>query len=501
MGAVKSGGQGSVYKGKRLAEQFTAIKILPTPIFFEDESDQHFKDFQNEVEKLKKVNEESCPHIVKILSSGITDSGSFPFIEMEYVEGVGLDEMLKPANPVFTIAEIVKVAEQVASALAHCHSVNVKHGDVKSNNIRFNRSTGNYILLDFGMAIMSDEQRRTSMRYAGAIEFMAPEQNEGMMFFQTDIYSFGIVIFELLAGQVPFLLRDKSETARNKVMLSHIEGQIPDPIALRLKNLPASWSELKKADEMKVPEWILAMLSTCLEKNPLDRFKNGAEVLDFIINKRVETTEVNTRSIAKLSLLKSENDRLKSLLTDYQERIRISEERLALASTIKVEQPSGEIDSEEHLYFPEEKPGLLRRLSMPLACFTIIGIAVFLFFNNPFVKSQGAGFKNTSTAKSSDSTAMFVKFKVKSSKAYFHTNPDVKSKRRSYMISSERVHLALKDSNDFIYTEYQNQANRRSKGWLRKKDLEILGKSGEQQEGSNDSSLRARENERTMVSR
>ncbi len=66
---------------------------------------------------------------------------------------------------------------------------------------------------------MSDEQRRTSLRHAGAIEFMAPEQNEGQMFFQTDVYSFGVILFELLAGTVPFPLNDKGETARILILI------------------------------------------------------------------------------------------------------------------------------------------------------------------------------------------------------------------------------------------------------------------------------------------
>src|SRR5215211_8966817 len=234
MGAMKTGGQGSVYKGKRRGDIITAVKLLPTPIHSESLDDKHFRDFQNEVNKLKKVNQHPNPNVVKILSSGITETGSFPFIEMEFIEGPDLEELLKPPyDPVFNIKETIRVAEQLANALAHCHKVNVKHGDIKSNNVKFNEKTGNYVLLDFGMAMMSDEQRRTSLRHAGAIEFMAPEQNEGRMLLQTDIYSFGVILFELIAGVVPFPLRDRGETSRNLVMVAHMESPVPDMIALR----------------------------------------------------------------------------------------------------------------------------------------------------------------------------------------------------------------------------------------------------------------------------
>jgi len=174
MGALKTGGQGSVYKGRRMGEIITAIKLLPTPIYSETADDKNFTHFQNEVQKLKKVNEQPNPNVVKLVSSGITETGNFPYIEMEFIEGPDLEELLKPPHdPVFTIKECLKVAEQLSGALAHCHRFNVKHGDIKSNNIKFNKGTGNYVLLDFGLAIMSDEDRRTSLRHAGAIEFMA----------------------------------------------------------------------------------------------------------------------------------------------------------------------------------------------------------------------------------------------------------------------------------------------------------------------------------------
>lgn len=283
LGALKSGGQGSVYKARKTGEIITAIKILPTPIASENDDDKHFISFRNEVEKLKQVNEVPNPNVVSIIASGITSSGNLPFIEMEYIEGPDLGELLQPPyDQVFTVKETLKVADHLANALAHCHRANIKHGDIKSNNVKFNQRTGNYVLLDFGLSVMSDEQRRTSVRYAGAIEFMAPEQNTGETLTETDVYSYGIILFELLTGTVPFPLANKGEMARNTVMLAHMEQLPPDIITLRSNALPADWSAGKQQREMEIPIWLLSMIYKCLEKDPGKRFKDGCELQEFI---------------------------------------------------------------------------------------------------------------------------------------------------------------------------------------------------------------------------
>ena len=296
MGALRTGGQGSVYKGKRIGEIITAVKILPTPIHSENTEDKNYRNFLNEVEKLKKVNEIPNPNVVKIVNSGLTESGSFPFIEMQYIEGPDLEELLQsPHAPIFTIRETKKLAHQLANALAHCHRVGVKHGDIKSNNVKFNTDTGNYILLDFGLAIMSDEQRRSSIQHAGAVEFMAPEQHDGEMFFQTDVYSFGIILYELLAGVVPFPLNNKGETSRNAVMLSHMEKPVPDLLSLRKINLPETWTEEVKASEMNIPAWLLEVIKKCLEKNPEKRYANGSELQEAILHENFEQSKAGSK--------------------------------------------------------------------------------------------------------------------------------------------------------------------------------------------------------------
>lgn len=292
LGALKTGGQGSVYKGKRIGAIYSAVKLIPTPIFNEDKSDKNYLNFINEVTKLQKVNENPSPNVVKILSWGITESGSFPFIEMEYIDGPELCGLIEPPHAkAFSVKELVKVADQLANAIAHCHQVGVKHGDIKSNNVKYNVLTGNYILLDFGLAILTEEQRRTSIRHAGAIEFMAPEQHEGKMLLQSDIYSYGVILYELLAGQVPFPLSGNGDTSRNKVMINHLEEDIPDPIDLRKKNLATSMSKTEVLKEMHVPSWLLEVVKKCLRKDPNERYENGTELLDAITSGMLVATQ------------------------------------------------------------------------------------------------------------------------------------------------------------------------------------------------------------------
>ncbi len=318
MGALRTGGQGSVYKGRRIGPIITAVKLLPTPIQSESDDDKNYRNFLNEVDKLKKVNEVPNPNVVKILNSGITDSGSFPFIEMEFIEGPDLGELISPPNDkIFTLKQVVKLADQLACALAHCHNVGVKHGDIKSNNIKFNVHTGNYVLLDFGLSIMSDEERRSSMRHAGAIEFMAPEQNEGNMVPQTDIYSYGVILFELLAGIVPFPLEDNGETARNTVMVAHLESPVPDILKLRKENMPAGWPKEQQEHELAVPQWLLNLTYKCLEKSPANRYANGMELHEAIIAHSLGDIKLDASPTVDETLVPEETQAISEPITAY----------------------------------------------------------------------------------------------------------------------------------------------------------------------------------------
>jgi eukaryotic-like serine/threonine-protein kinase len=469
MGALKTGGQGSVYKGRRIGQIITAVKLLPTPIHTEDPNDRNYRDFQNEVNKLKKVNEEPNPNVVKILTYGITESGSFPFIEMEYIEGPDLEDLLRPPHePIFTIKEVIKVAEQLSNALAHCHKMDVRHGDIKSNNVKFNKNTANYILLDFGLAAMSDEQRRTSLRRAGAIEFMAPEQSEGELLFQSDVYSFGIILFELLAGIVPFPLTDKGESSRNQVMLAHLETAPPDLRELRSQHLPADWTEDKKNREMQVPEWLVSMIYRCLRKRPGERFSNGVELHDYILLNSTLNNSTTAWSADQVHYLRKQNEQLQKEKQQLQNTINRYQKEAA-----EKENEMQRLRSRPATQFVPSanvKRGIgAGTVILILVAILITTGLIYLLARNSEEKPVNTQVTKTITPPSQEDTIL-GQFKVAAAKAYFHNSPDESTRRATFLPKDDNV-TALDEQNGFIYTEYTNSRGQVSKGWIKKSDL------------------------------
>lgn len=528
LGALKSGGQGSVYKARRTGEIITAIKILPTPICSETNEDKNFTSFQSEVQKLKKVNETPNPNVVSIIASGITTSGNLPYIEMEYIEGTDLGELLAlPYDPIFTIKETIKVADHLSNALAHCHRAGIKHGDIKSNNVKFNQRTGNYVLLDFGLSIMSDEQRRTSIRHAGAIEFMAPEQNMGVMHFETDIYSLGIILFELLAGTVPFPLHNKGEMGRNAVMLAHMELSLPDLLSLRRQAMPPHWSHEKKEREMQVPLWLLKLISKCLEKEPEKRFRNGTELQDFIHSGLIaEETRVANNSTEQLTIVRTQELQLKKQIQKLE---LLAEEKNSLIEDLRMQVESKDKALEQYQYSENyyslmpKKAGISKSLFIVVLLFAV-GLGGFTTYDSflrpaktnlsdtsathaqlpvnhadsssvadhqPVKKAKTRFKKNivlptTSTSKeqpeqlNSDgentvykNTPAAQQYKVVNN-AYFYMMPDVHTRRNVYIIPGEEPVTALNEKNGFVFVSFIDIKGKTTRGWVLKKDLGVV---------------------------
>jgi serine/threonine-protein kinase len=375
-----------------------------------------------------------------------------------------LEELLKPPHePVFTIKEVIKVADQLSNALAHCHNLDVKHGDIKSNNVKFNKHTSNYVLLDFGLAALSDEQRRTSLRHAGAIEFMAPEQSEGLVLFQSDVYGFGIILFELLAGVVPFPLHDKGESARNMVMVAHLEKAPPDLRELRRQNLPNSWSDNKRKIEMQVPEWLVSMIYRCLRKKPAERFSNGNELHEYIVLNSTVTNSSNTWSSDQLMILQQQNqqlqrekDQLQQTLLKYQQEAKIKEQQLQTLQT------------ENDTYSSKKKGISVGVFIATIIALLTLGGVVYILANR--FNDEPTNNTVTDPAKKRE---VIARYKVLSAKANFYDEPDESTVPRKAFISYGDPVNALDEKNGFIYTEFTNSRAQVTRGWLRKQDLAL----------------------------
>lgn len=468
MGALKTGGQGSVYKARRIGEIITAVKLLPTPIHSESEQDKNFASFQNEVAKLKRVNEEPNPSVVKILSSGITDSGSFPFIEMEFIEGPDMEELLKPPHsPVFTIKEAVKVAEQLSHALSHCHRKDVKHGDMKSNNVKFNNATGNYVLIDFGLSAMSDEQRRTSLRHAGAVEFMAPEQGQGQLLFQTDVYGFGVILFELLAGQVPFPLRDGSESARNQTMLAHMETAPPDLKLLRETALPTEWTDERRLKEAAVPEWLLSTIYRCLRKRPEERFANGVDLHNFIA-----ANSVGNQPYTYVPSGEAWQEKAEDLLKEKQallQQLSVKEAELQTLRSGQVRGPDPSSQRHERIPGQDDYQPVRRKNTAWVVAF-VITLLIASALAYALVQANKNPDNTEQQTDKPKPRQPIGEYKAIVQRAHFHNEPDPTTRRAAFIQVGADV-TALEEKAGFLYTEFTNSRGQVSKGWLRKEDL------------------------------
>ena len=526
LGALKSGGQGSVYKARRSSGLISAVKILPTPISSETDSDKNFTSFQNEVDKLKKVNETPNPHVVSIIASGITSTGNLPFIEMEYIEGPDLGELLtSPHDHVFTIEETIKVALQLSNALAHCHRADVKHGDIKSNNVKFNQATGNYMLLDFGLSVMSDEQRRTSIRYAGAIEFMAPEQSAGETLFETDVYSFGIILFELLAGTVPFPLSNKGEMARNTVMVAHMENPVPDLLSFRRNNIPVAWEHNKKEKEMQVPAWLLQLIARCLAKVPADRFNNGISLQQDILAGMHEE-DLSKLEIPPVMVTGPVEDMAWKQRLHELEAQAIKHEQLINELKYQVENKDREL-YRLNMALYERKPVGISRSVLFTVCIIAIGLGGYAMYDS-LIKPYQASKNNTTVqankkenAQADSSATMQAKLKKRSKSkpkkktivpiandnavetgkpkdkkdevpvtaeisrgnkyrikrnAFFYTKPDKHTRNNNYLSANSTTLISLQEQADFIFVELTDIKGKTTQTWLAKEDLDLVKK-------------------------
>ena len=248
--SVGFGGMAEVYLAKDvLLDRKIAVKVLR----------KKFLDNKNQLEQFKREARSAArlihPSIVTIYD--VCDEGDISYILMEYVEGVSL-KAFEEQNGRMDPALAVALTAQLASALDHAHKHNIIHCDIKPQNIVLTEAMVPKIV-DFGISrIVSNETMAFSASVVGSVHYFSPEQAQGLaVTAQSDIYSLGIVFYEMLTGKVPFDGNNAVSVARKQV-----EEQ-----ALPLK---AYWPE--------APDELQEIIDKALAKNLKDRYATAEDM-------------------------------------------------------------------------------------------------------------------------------------------------------------------------------------------------------------------------------
>jgi len=250
---VGRGGMGIVYcaRDRRLKREI-AIKVLPPELSFRADIRQRFL---REAETAAQLNH---PNIVPIYT--VEEKDNLVYFVMSYIKGDNLGQRLQQHGPIAPV-EVRRILREVADALSYAHNRNVIHRDIKPDNIIIDEETGRAMVTDFGIARAltdSGDSRLTATGMAiGTPAYMSPEQSAGDSAIdgRSDLYSLGVVGYQMLCGQPPFVANNTPS-----MLVKHLSEK-PIPVDERWPDLP---QDLSRAVMM------------CLEKDPADRFPNAA---------------------------------------------------------------------------------------------------------------------------------------------------------------------------------------------------------------------------------
>jgi serine/threonine-protein kinase len=239
---VGKGGMGRVYRARhKLTGQEVALKML-LPRLAPDKLQR--ARFVNEAKVLARLDH---PNLVPLL--GFLDVGGRTFIVMPFVRGITLDRMLRKQGRL-AVDVAVDLFDQIAAGLGHVHSHQILHRDLKPANVIV-RGDGRVMLTDFGIAraIGADKLTATGM-VVGTAEYLAPEQASGESRddLRSDIYALGVLLYEMLTGQVPFRHPNAAEVLRHHVSTP------PPPPRLIVPDLPAALEEAVLRSLAKDPD-------------------------------------------------------------------------------------------------------------------------------------------------------------------------------------------------------------------------------------------------------
>ena len=266
---IGTGGMANVYKaavgpGGPVPEgTVVAVKVLRQELMHDPDLVRRFK---NESKAISLLNH---PNIVKVYDVSVSEN--LQYIVMEYVDGMTLREYLNERGGKLTSRETVHFISQILKALDHAHHNGVVHRDIKPQNIML-LDNGQLRMMDFGIARISRaENQLTGGKAMGSVHYISPEQAKGdETDFTSDIYSVGVMMYEMLSGHLPFDADDVVEVAIKQI-----------------SDKPQSLQELAP----NVPHGLVEITERAMAKRPDNRYASAAEMLS-ALNAYVENPAI-----------------------------------------------------------------------------------------------------------------------------------------------------------------------------------------------------------------
>ncbi len=246
---IGSGGMGDVYAAEDLGlKRRVALKFLPAAMTADPETRQQFI---SEAQAAAVLNH---PNIITVYE--VNEHQGRPFFAMEHVDGVTLDKYIHDTD--MSLPQIIDVTVQICRGLKEAHKLGIIHRDIKPANIIIDNS-GRAKILDFGLAV-THRGREISGLTSGTMAYMSPEQiQSGNITAASDLFSLGVMLYEMIAGKKPFA------------------GEYEASLAYAIVNdQPQPLNELKP----DLPDQIIDVVNRLLEKNPDNRFRDACDVVD-----------------------------------------------------------------------------------------------------------------------------------------------------------------------------------------------------------------------------
>ena len=272
------GGMGVVYKAQDTKlDRFVALKFLPAHLTNSEQEKSRF------IQEAKSASALNHPNVCTIY--GIEEYEGQQYIEMEFVDGATLRRKTSgdegSTSSALAIKQVIDYGIQIGEALQEAHSKGIIHRDIKAENIMVN-SKNQIKVMDFGLARLKGSLKLTrTSSTVGTLAYMAPEQIQGTEAdHRSDIFSYGVVLYEMLTGRMPF--RGEHEAA----MMYSIVNEEPET------------AETYRAD---TPPEFLHLLAKALEKDPEDRYQSIGEIVVDLRRLKKDSTRVDrTQQIKRL---------------------------------------------------------------------------------------------------------------------------------------------------------------------------------------------------------